>query len=31
VNPKTGETLMFELTPNQTIPVEWREWYSFLN
>jgi hypothetical protein len=31
VKPDTGETLMFELTPNQTIPVQWREWHSSLD
>lgn len=31
VRPDTGATLMFELTPNQSIPVEWREWHSFLD
>ena len=31
VNPSNGETIMFELTPNQSIPVEWRDWHSFLD
>jgi len=31
VRPDTGETIMFELVPNQTIPVQWREWHSFLD
>jgi hypothetical protein len=31
VRPQNGETVMFELTPNQSIPVEWREWHSFLD
>jgi hypothetical protein len=26
-----GESIMFELTPNSTIPVQWREWHSFLD
>ncbi len=29
--PGKSDALMFELTPNQTLPVEWREWYSFLD
>jgi hypothetical protein len=31
VHPENGETIMFELTPNQSIPVEWRDWHSFLD
>lgn len=31
VKPDTGETLMFQLTPSQTIPVLWREWQSSLD
>jgi hypothetical protein len=31
VRPENGETVLFELTPNQSIPVEWREWHSFLD
>ena len=31
VNPANGETILFELTPNQSIPVEWRDWHSFLD
>lgn len=31
VRPDNGETLLFELTSNQSIPVVWREWHSFLD
>jgi hypothetical protein len=26
-----GDSVVFELTPNQTIPVEWHDWHSFLD
>lgn len=26
-----GDSIMFTLTPNQTIPVEWHDWHSFLD
>jgi hypothetical protein len=31
VHPANGETIMFELTKGQSIPVEWRDWHSFLD
>jgi hypothetical protein len=31
VHPESGETILFELTPTQSIPVEWRDWHSFLD
>jgi hypothetical protein len=31
VHPENGETIVFELTPTQSIPVEWRDWHSFLD
>src|SRR5580704_3766280 len=31
VGPANGETIMFELTRTQSIPVEWRDWHSFLD
>jgi hypothetical protein len=31
VHPENGETILFELTPGQSIPVEWRDWHSFLD
>ncbi len=31
VRPNAGETIMFDLSPKQAIPVEWREWHSFLD
>jgi hypothetical protein len=31
VHPESGETILFELTPGQRIPVEWRDWHSFLD
>ena len=31
VHPGNGETIIFELTPGQSIPVEWRDWHSFLD
>lgn len=26
-----GDSIIFTLTPNQTIPVEWHDWHSFLD
>ena len=31
VHPDNGEAILFELTPGQSIPVEWRDWYSDLD
>jgi hypothetical protein len=31
VHPENGETILFQLSPNQRIPVEWRDWHSFLD
>jgi len=31
VKPGTTDSLAFEIVPNSTIPVEWHDWYSFID